>query len=98
MWIDKKTLKWNPWDTDKWGKKRPCHIKGMQKMNEYSIQKENQDHEKQQQKRGIKNQLSKVSSGKGSYSSEYAKLNYKDPDMQRLVQEGKGTTSSYSYQ
>lgn len=67
-------------------------------MNEFNMQKSHQDSDKRQQQRGIKNQLGKTMKGsKGSYSSEYAQLNYRDPDLKRLAEEGKGTTSSYQY-
>ena len=90
-------MEWNPWDTDKWDKKRPCHIRGMQKMNEFYIQKQNQDHDDRKNKNKMKSQMNKLSSGKGSYSSEFAKINYRDPDLKKLAEEGKGTTSSYDY-
>lgn len=97
MWINKKSLDWNPWDTDVWGKKRPCHIKGMQKMNEYHLQKQKQDHDKSQEEQKRQSRINKSRSSK-SNSSDFAKMNYLDEDMKRLVTEGKGTTSSHSYQ
>lgn len=98
MWIDKQTLKWNPWTTDKYEKKRPCHIQGLRKMNEFDIMKKQQDIDKQKQRQGNQQQLSKLGKGGVSYSQEYAKLKYRDPDMRRLAEEGKGTTNSYDYQ
>jgi hypothetical protein len=98
MWIDKISLKWNPWDTDKYQKKRWCHIRGMQKMNEYHAMKQKMEIEKIEKERmrgGGKG--GGIGRGKGGSSSEYAKVSYTDPDMNRLATEGKGTTSSYSY-
>lgn len=69
-------------------------------MNEYSIIKQRQEYDKAQQKQNMQKQLGKlgkIGSGKGSYSSEYAKLHYRDTDLRRLANEGKGTTSSYNY-
>lgn len=85
MWIDKTTLDWNPWDTDPFGKKRPCHIEGLRQMNKYHLQKRQ---EKQQQQQ---------SSAGGGGKMNFVKIAYKDPDMQQLATQNKGTTDAYNY-
>ena len=94
MWIDKISLQWNPWDTDKYQKKRWCHIRGMQKMNEYHAMKQKMEIERiekdQKRSHGRKG-------GKGSFSEEFQKVSYADRDMNLLATENRGTTNAYSY-
>jgi hypothetical protein len=85
MWIDKKSLEWNPWDTDPWGKKRPSHLAGIRKMNEYHLQKIRERNERQSQQSGKQGNM------------QFVKVQYRDPDMQQLATQNKGTTSSYDY-
>ena len=96
-WIDLKSLGWNPWDTDKYQKRRWCHIRGIQKMNEYHTMKLKQMHD--QQEREIKKQQREQRLRKApSFSKEFTKISYADEDMNRLATENKGSTNSYSYQ
>jgi hypothetical protein len=100
MWIDKISLQWNPWDTDKYQKKRWCHIRGMQKMNEYHAMKQKMDIEKIEKERlrgGGAKGVRRSSGSSPSAVSDFNKVNYIDQDMQRLATEGKGTTNAYSY-
>ena len=96
MWIDKQTLHWNPWDTDRRQKKRWCHIRGMQKMNEYYILKQKNESDKidYENKRGGSKGLSGKS---GNVTREFHKVSYADKDMNRLATENKGTTKAYDY-
>jgi len=84
----------------------------MQKMNEYSLQKQHDRTEKEKKEAKRKqNQQQSKSQGRGhghshsrarlpsgTYSKEFAKVNYRDNDMNRLANEKKGTTSAYNYQ
>jgi len=101
MYINKKQLQWNPWDTDIDEVKRPCHIRGMQKMDEYERIRTRQQAEKHKAQQGMQSQLGKLGRGGGrgggAYSKEFAKLKYRDPDMKQLAEQRKGTTSSYDY-
>lgn len=84
MWIDKKTLEWNPWDTDLFGKKRPSHIIGIRKMNEYHLQSTSQKRRSQ-------------GSQQGGGNIKFTQVSYKDPDMQMLATQNRGTTEAYDY-
>lgn len=79
-------------------------------MNEFSLQKQKmqQDKREQQNRRqpiGRQAPRSHSSSSNiktygatGSYSKDFAKISYVDPDMRRLATEGKGTTNAHNYQ
>lgn len=76
-------------------------------MNEYHLQSEKQRSEAQQQRsKGLLGQNSRsgrtssstTGGKKGPYSKDFAKVHYRDADMQKIATTGTGTTSAYNYQ
>jgi hypothetical protein len=80
----------------------------MQKMNEYYLQKQHDKHEKErkeakrreslQQQRGGGRGRGRARMPSGTYSKDFAKVNYRDKDMNTLANDKKGTTNAYNYQ